>query len=308
MLSNMLAILGSVAVLASLSSRKPLLLHPGTSVPGYLSDAGLPPVAGKLLVTDSSLAFRSSDGGVTIRLQRVDPSLYPPPARAKPSRLELAYVNRAVGRPSYAFRIDDGVFETRVPGELLRLAGSLVWLSRGDGQSGRDRNLRIAESPFADTLYALFGRPRASVGVVGPEGRKRMHLAQYVSGRDSVALDPESMVSEAQLRHAFAHEMAHRWASRAPRLLDSLWQGVPAIRDPHRYGYGSELEQRAEAIAFALHFLQSTMGDLDSNDDALGLLGHYESMVPGTRVLVRYLVLQPIYQRHPLRTALLVVQ
>ena len=33
---------------------------------------------------------------------------------------------------------------------------------------------------------------------------------------------------------------------------------------------------------------------------ALTLLDHYELLVPGTRTMVRYLALQPIYRGHPL--------
>jgi hypothetical protein len=252
------------------------------------------------------VAFRSTDGGVTILLQRVDRARLPPAERARSSRLELAYVNRTAGQTSYVFRLDDGVFETGTPDELLRLVDSPLWLYRDEGRSV-DQHLTI-EIPFSDTLYALFGRPRATVGVVGPTGRRLMQLAQYVRGRDSVALDRGSMVSEDQLRHAFTHEMAHRWVSRNPALLDSLWRGVPTIRDPKRYGYGIAWEQQAEAIAFAVHFLQSTAPSPASTDDVVELLGHYESMVPGTRALVHYLVRQPIYRHHPLRPALPVGQ
>jgi hypothetical protein len=200
--------------------------------------------------------------------------------------------------------MDDDVFETGVPEELLRLVGKESWLVSRESRKGRPLLLTIAETPFADTLYTLFGRPRAQVGQIGLAGKKLMHLGQYVRGRDSVALDPGGMAGKAQLRHAFAHEMAHRWISRAPALLDSLWRGVPKIRDPKRYGFGSAWEQQAEATAFAVHFLQSTARSPASDHEAIELLGHYEFMVPGTRALVRYLVLQPIYQRHPLRAAL----
>jgi hypothetical protein len=298
---HVLAILGSLAVLTSLAGPKPVRPTPRASVSGYLSAGGLPPIQGGILVTDSSLAFRSTDGSVTVRLRRIDRALLGPTERGRSSRLELAYVNQALGQRSYAFRLHDGVFETDTPGELLRLLGSPLWLYRGDTESANHLAIQIS---FTDTLYTLFGRPRAALGVVGPHGRKQMHLAQYVRGRDSVALDFRSMVSEAQLRHAFTHEMAHRWVTRRPVLLDSLWHGVPAIEDPRRYGYGCEWEQQAEAVAFAVHFLQSTAGPTASADDGIGLLGHYELMVPGTRAMVRYLVLQPIYRHHPLRTAL----
>ena len=37
---------------------------------------------------------------------------------------------------------------------------------------------------------------------------------------------------------------------------------------------------------------------------ALTLLDHYELLVPGTRTMVRYLSLQPLYRSHPLRSLL----
>src|SRR3954468_24436418 len=188
---HVLAILGSLAVLSGLAGPKPVRPAPRASVSGYLSAGGLPPIQGGILVTDSSVAFRSTDGVVAIRLRRIDRDQLAPAERGRSSRLELAYVNRASGQSSYVFRIDDGVFETESPGDLLRLVGSSTWLYRGETQPV-DQHLTI-EIPFADTLYALFGRPRAALGVVGPEGRELMHLAQYVRGRDSVALDLGSM-------------------------------------------------------------------------------------------------------------------
>jgi hypothetical protein len=38
--------------------------------------------------------------------------------------------------------------------------------------------------------------------------------------------------------------------------------------------------------------------------NALTLLDHYELLVPGTRTMVRYLSLQPLYRNHPLRSLL----
>jgi len=34
---------------------------------------------------------------------------------------------------------------------------------------------------------------------------------------------------------------------------------------------------------------------------SLSLLKHYELLVPGTTTIARYLLLQPVYRRHPLR-------
>jgi len=127
-------------------------------------------------------------------------------------------------------------------------------------------------------------------------------LAEYVRPRDSVALDPVHIISQDQLRHAFAHELGHRWEQREMGRVDSILGNVLAMSDPQRYGYGSRAEHRAEAIAFAVHFLQSTMSEVSS--DQLDLLEHYEFLVPGTRAMVRYLVLLPPYRRHPLRASL----
>ena len=61
-----------------------------------------------------------------------------------------------------------------------------------------------------------------------------------------------------QLRHTLAHELAHRWQAHAGGQLAVLWRGVPAIRDPKRYGYDDVSEHQAEAAAFAVHFLLTT--------------------------------------------------
>jgi hypothetical protein len=78
-----------------------------------------------------------------------------------------------------------------------------------------------------------------------------------------------------------------------------LWQGVPPIRDPRRYGYGNRREHQAEAAAFAVHFLLATAAPSDAPTQA-ATLDHYDLLVPGTRTMARYFVMQPIFQRHPL--------
>jgi hypothetical protein len=111
------------------------------------------------------------------------------------------------------------------------------------------------------------------------------------------------MIGTAQLRHTLAHELGHRWQFRAPGQVATLWRGVDAMRDPKRYGYGTTTEHQAEAIAFAVDFLQTTTVAHDT-ENALTLLNHYELLVPGTRTMVRYLALQPVYRHHPLRAVL----
>jgi hypothetical protein len=161
----------------------------------------------------------------------------------------------------------------------------------------------ITTGAYADTLYALFGNPELPVGLVGPRGRKAGRLGEYIGSRDSLALDPGRMMGTAQLRHTLAHELGHRWQSRAPAQLATLWKGVAPIRDPRRYGHGSVPEHQAEAIAFAVDFLQNTSAG-EAPGNSISLLDHYELLVPGTRTMARYLAMQPIYTKHPLKVML----
>lgn len=294
--------------------------HLATSavIPGYLSPRGLPPVQGRFTLTDSGLVFRSADGAVS-RFPLVGPVRQTGGRRWRPSTVSLAYVEDNNGRPVYVFRIDAGVFETDSPGALLELAAHPMWLdSLGPTEWMAEQRLvngadstavwltarEIAGSAFADSLYALFGRPRAPIGLIGRRGRMAGRLGEYIPGRDSLALDPGRMSGTPQLRHAMAHELGHRWQARAPSQIATLWSGVTPIRDPKRYGYGDESEHQAEAIAFAVNFLQASARPGNSAATSLALLDHYELLVPGTRTMVRYLSLQPLYRNHPLRTVL----
>jgi hypothetical protein len=272
----------------------------GSAVPGYLSSWGLPPVQGQFTISDTALLFESTDGTTT----------------SLGSRVSLAYIDRESGRDHYLFRFDAGVFESDSPGALLELARDSVWRpslrpaggrapSRlrylGSAASVREAQ-QITSSSYADTLYALFGRPQAAVGLIGPRGRAAGRLGEYIAGRDSLAFDPDRMTSQLQFRHAFAHELAHRWQAKARAQVNTLWKGVPAIRDPKRYGYGEASEHQAEAAAFAVNFLQATSARHRRAMASLSLLEHYELLVPGTRTMVRFLALQPIYRKHPLRS------
>ena len=82
-----------------------------------------------------------------------------------------------------------------------------------------------------------------------------------------------------------------------------LWHDVPAIRDPKRYGYGNRSEHQAEAAAFAVHFLLSTVAGRNPHAE-VEALDQYELLVPGTRTMARYFALQPLFARHPLRAML----
>lgn len=290
----------------------------GSVVAGYLSPSGLPPRAGVVLVTDTGLVFRSDDGGYSRTLPVVGPVRGTPQGRWRASAVTLVYVDQTLGRPAYLFRVDGGVFETDAPGALLELARHPAWLdtvgsrewrtdlplvAEGGVPGARALLQRLVRTGYADTLFALFGRPGRAVGLVGARGRAAGRLGEYVATRDSLALDPARMSSEEQLRHTLAHELAHRWQAHSPEVLATLWQGVPPIRDPKRYGYGNPGEQQAEAAAFAVHFLLATAHGPQADRDLVAL-DHYELLVPGTRTLARYFALQPAFRGHPLRRRL----
>ena len=289
----------------------------GAEVAGYLSARGLPPVRGRFIVTDSGLVFRWAAGAIT-RFPLVGPVRNTGGRRWRASAVSLAYIDETSGHLSYVFRVDAGVFETDAPGPLLDLASHPMWLdSLAPTDWVKDQPLvpsddstalwatarAITIGAYADTLYALFGTPRSKVGLIGARGRKAGRLGEYIGRRDSLALDPARMIGTGQLRHTLAHELGHRWQFLAPGQLSTLWRGVDAMRDPKRYGYGITTEHQAEAIAFAVDFLQTTTAATDA-DNALTLLNHYELLVPGTRTMVRYLALQPVYRRHVLREVL----
>ena len=277
---------------------------------------------GALAVTDTGLVFRSADGRLTRTLPLVGPVRVSAGGRWRASAVSLGYVDAALGRASYVFRVDGGVFETDAPGPLMDVAAHPSWLddlsSRewtveraliddSDPAAGRRLLEALTASSYADSLYAIFGRPERPAGMIGERGRAAGRLGEYVASRDSLSLDPARMSSEAQLRHTLAHELAHRWQARSTAQLTALWQGVPAIRDPRRYGYGNLSEHQAEAAAFAVHFLLATAAARDV-DGELATLDHYELLVPGTRTLTRYFAMQPPFRGHPMRAALTTVR
>ena len=290
----------------------------GAVVVGYLSPRGLPPMQGALVVTDTGLVFRSADGRHAATLPVVGPVRRSAEGRWRASAVSLAYVDDALGRRSYLFRVDGGVFETDAPGALMDVAAHPPWLDSLDSREWTsDRALVNAadpeaveallgaamNGPYADSLYAVFGRPARPAGVVGERGRAVGRLGEYVTSRDSLALDPGRMSSAGQLRHTLAHELAHRWQARSGAQLAMLWKGIPSIRDPKRYGYANVSEHQAEAAAFAVHFLLATAAPADARIDA-ATLDHYELLVPGTRTMARYFAMQPVFGRHPLRPLL----
>lgn len=287
----------------------------GAVVPGYLSPRGLPPVQGRFTLTDTGLVFRSVNGSIA-RFPLVGPVRQIAGRKQRPSAVALAYIGESGGHPAYVFRVDAAVFETDAPGPLLEVASHPAWLdSVAPSKWDTDRPLAragdstalwatargIARGSYADSLYTLFGSPRADIGLIGWKGRSAGRLGEYIGKRDSLALDPSRITGTAQLRHTLAHELGHRWQARAPAQVTTIWRGVAPIRDPKRYGYGNASEHQAEAIAFAVDFLQTTAPGWEPAAVSVRLLDHYELLVPGTRTMVRYFALQPIYRRHPLR-------
>jgi hypothetical protein len=279
-----------------------------------LSPRGLPPVQGRFTVTDTGLVFRSADGSTAL-FPIVGPVRGSDRRRRPATTVSLAYVEEANGRPVYVFRVDAGVFETDAPGHLLEVAAHPPWLdSLAPTEWAVERPLvssadtaalwatarNIMASAYADSLYVLFGTPRAPVGLIGPIGRAAGRLGEYSGSRDSLALDPARMTGTSQLRHTLAHELGHRWQARAPAQVAALWSGIGPMRDPKRYGYANRSEHQAEAIAFAFNFLQTTATGSEPTAGSIALLDHYELLVPGTRTMVRYLAMQPIYRGHPL--------
>jgi hypothetical protein len=293
-------------------------LRAGVVIDGYLSPRGLPPVAGQVLVTDTGLVFHSIDNRIRSSFPLIGPVRQSAGRQWRAPAVSLAYATECEGGMVYLFRMDGAVFETRTPGPLLDVAGHPAWLdslvsrewtvdqplvSPTDSAAASRVVHALGEGAFADSLYSLFGRPGRALGLIGERGRGAGRIGEYVASRDSLSLDPGRMDSEAQLRHAFAHELAHRWQARAPAQLAILWRGVPPIQDPRRYGHESVSEHQAEAVAFAFHFLQTT-ATAEPNGRSAELLDHYELLVPGTSVMARYLALQPLYRRHPLRRLL----
>lgn len=307
-----------VRTVAALTRARKSAVLAGSLVSGYLSQRGLPPVAGAFAVTDSGLVFFAANNAFTATFPLVGPLRETGGRSWRASAVSLASTHKRQGRTYYLIRVDNGLFETEAPGPLLDLAehpswldslGSREWmpetpLARASNRVAMNGLIRsIVTSRYADSLFVLFGRPKAAVGIVGERGRAAGRLGEYVASRDSLALDPSRMSTREQLRHALAHELAHRWQARAPGQMATLWQGTPPITDPKRYGYASVSEHQAEAVAFAINFLQITARSKPTTDQA-ELLDSYDLLVPGTSMMVRFLALQPIYARHPLRRLL----
>ena len=275
-----------------------------------VSLAGLPPVSGSLIQSGGSLVFRPVDEGsmAVFPLFRT----YGPAGSRAPS-VSLMEVANGSDDPIFLFHLGAAVVETSAPGILGELVaeparidelgtpwttGTLTLAAPGDLPNSFRIVRELWLSPYADSLFAIFGRPERAFGVVSARGERAGRLGEYLAGRDSIALSPAFITSQAQLRHSLAHELAHRWLREHPQSGEALLSVMAPIRDPLRYGFRDRDEQLAESLAFAVHFLDATRRGGRPSGQAL--LESYERLVPGTRNAASLLLTFPAYEGHPL--------
>ena len=279
-----------------------------------VSLAGLPPVSGTLVQSGGSLVFRPADDGAmaVFPLFRT----YGPTGSPRHPSVSLLEVASGADEPIFLFHLGAAVVETSAPGILGELVaeparieelgtpwttGTLTLAAPGDLPAAFRIVAELGQSPYADSLFALFGRPDRAIGVVSARGERAGRLGEYMAGRDSVALSPSYITSAAQLRHSLAHELAHRWLRDHPQSAEALTAVMAPIRDPLRYGFRDHDEQLAESLAFAVHFLDASRRRGRPSGPAL--LESYERLVPGTRNAASLLLTFPAYERHPLARA-----
>ena len=284
------------------------------AIPGRLSLEGLPPMQGVLQLSPRAVLFHPDDGVGPLYFPLFRQSAWSRPAGRRPA-IQLHSVDSAGPSSVFLYHLDGAVFETATPGVLRALVESSGWVDSVSGtvssgvtplvdpedHAAMVETVRaLAASSYADTLYRLFGAPDRPLGLVSRRGQAAGRLGEYVGSRDSVSLAPGAMIHPDQLRHGLVHELAHRWQRRQKKQLAALWRGVPPIADSLRYGYGSAAEHQAEAVAFAVHYLQTTARPVFTTGERLILLDSYERLVPGTRRLARHLLARPVYAHHPL--------
>jgi hypothetical protein len=284
------------------------------AIPGRLSLEGLPPIQGVLQLSPRAILFHPDDGIGPLYFPLFRQSTWARVPGRRPA-IQLHSVDSAGASAVFMYHLDGAVFETRAPGALRTLGETSGWVDSlagtvssgviplvdpADHEAMIETVRTLAASSYADTLYRLFGAPDRPLGVVSRRGQAMGRLGEYVGSRDSVSLAPGAMIHPEQLRHGLAHELAHRWQRREKRELAAVWRGVSPIDDSLRYGYRSVSEHQAEAVAFAVHYLQTTARPVFTTGERLTLLESYERLVPGTRRLARHLLAQPVYAQHPL--------
>ena len=239
--------------------------------------------------------------------------------RWRASAVSLAYVDATLGRDFYVFRVDGGVFETDAPGladgrrgppvvarqlGLARVDGGARaggrWQWRGGGALRLDA---LTASPYADSLYAVFGRPERPAGVVGASGRAAGRLGEYVARVTRSRSIPRGWAARPSSDTPWptSSPTAGRRARR--RSSRRCGRASPRSATPVAMATTMSSEHQAEAAAFAVHFLLATATARDPEGE-LGTLDHYELLVPGTRTLARYFAMQAAFGGHPLRAFL----
>ncbi|HEX6645097.1 MAG TPA: hypothetical protein VF037_10475 [Gemmatimonadales bacterium] len=273
-----------------------------------VSVAGLPPQLGSLVQSGGSVVFQPLEGGDPVVLPLFQTT---GEARRAPV-VRLLEVAAGETDSLFLFHLGMAVVETARPGvlgDLVRDPGRVdelgsAWTTGGrtlapkrDPAGAQAVVAELVQGAYADSLFRLLGAPSRAVGLVDGRGVRAGRLGEYLSRRDSIALSPSYMSSNAQLRHALAHELAHRWLRAHPDTADLLAEGLRPMRDSLRYGFDDRQEQLAEAVAFAVHFLQVTARK--ETADAT-LLDSYERLVPGTGRAAQLLMTSAVYEQHPL--------
>ena len=156
-------------------------------------------------------------------------------------------------------------------------------------------NLRGQVIPVLD-LPAIVGcKPQTGLNIMLVTEYARTTQAFAVeSVEDIVRLDWKRLGSD--ILRAFGDRHDNGVGAR-PERAEQLAASMHPMRDSLRYGYHDRQEQLAEAVAFAVHFLQVTART--ETADA-SLLDSYERLVPGTRAAARLLITSPAYELHPL--------
>ncbi len=277
-------------------------------VPGTLILRGTEPRQGQLYVADRWMVFRpdGTAGVIPVPVIVTHTDGRPP-----------VWAMRVVASRSAANTAFDitgwGRFETAQPKAISLLLGGrsapeMLLEEPGallrDGVAPHAIIEVLAASGFADTLYAIAGRPRAPIGLLSEAHRRAGDAALYSPATDSIALDPHTARSIDDLRGMLAHEVGHRLQRTRPTLLDGVWATVPAITDPEVYGFGNREEHQAEAVRFAVIYLQITASAGRDREADVLLLDLYESLMPGTGTVARLLLGEPVFSRHPLRDRL----
>jgi hypothetical protein len=234
--------------------------------------------------------------------------------------LDLAYVAGEGPHPVYLIRVEGSVFATDAPGVLLDMVGHPAWL---DSLASREWTPRapLAASDDSAAILAVTRRiessptptrstrssvvPSRPVGLVGPKGRRRDGWASTWAAAIPWPSIPARIVSEEQLRHAMAHELGHRWQSRAPAQMRALWRDVPPIPDQRRLrarqhrgapGGGGRLRRALPA---------GHRGDAGRCRRPRAARSGTSCWCRARALMTRYLALQPIYARHPMRRLLI---